>query len=287
MSQIKVIGKVISKDDKSVLPGVNIVEKGTTNGTSTNLNGKFEIAVSKNDAILVFSFIGLITQEVKIEKISSEKPIAMESDCNKDFFDEHTLRVHLISGIINTPLGSKFDFSTPAYFAILKTSIGYQSNFKSNEMINTSISLSHLFVTCDFDADVSWYYRKITFSSKSFLESHSLEADLNFDPFIDFDYVKIIVGYTTLNDYSINSKLNGGVIGIGAWLGTPLYLQAKAKVSLYNSHQEYNAKLEGGRKSLNVYLNFYKYDSFNELTVGIGHNFGYGYKRILKKNTVD
>jgi len=58
-----VSGKVTSSDDGSALPGVNIVEKGTTNGTVTDANGEFKISVNSN-AMLVFSSIGYKTLEV-------------------------------------------------------------------------------------------------------------------------------------------------------------------------------------------------------------------------------
>ena len=47
------------------LPGVNIVEKGTTNGASTDIDGKYQISVS-NDAILIISYIGYTTQEIAV-----------------------------------------------------------------------------------------------------------------------------------------------------------------------------------------------------------------------------
>jgi hypothetical protein len=61
-----VTGKVISADDGSALPGINVVLKGTTLGTSTNADGNYWINASADDATLVFSFIGLKTQEIKI-----------------------------------------------------------------------------------------------------------------------------------------------------------------------------------------------------------------------------
>lgn len=56
-------GKVTSSDEGTALPGVNILEKGTTNGTVTDADGNYSILV-KEDAILVFSFVGFATQEV-------------------------------------------------------------------------------------------------------------------------------------------------------------------------------------------------------------------------------
>jgi TonB-dependent starch-binding outer membrane protein SusC len=64
-SQAVVSGKVMAKSGET-LPGVNVVEKGTTNGTATNANGEFKINTADENATLVFSFIGFTTQEVKV-----------------------------------------------------------------------------------------------------------------------------------------------------------------------------------------------------------------------------
>ena len=60
-----VTGKVTSSDDNSGIPGANVLEKGTSNGTVTDVNGTFRISVGDN-ATLVFSFVGLTTQEVAV-----------------------------------------------------------------------------------------------------------------------------------------------------------------------------------------------------------------------------
>ena len=48
------------------MPGVNILQKGTTNGTTTNTDGKYSLVVSEDEAVLVFSFIGYVTQEIAV-----------------------------------------------------------------------------------------------------------------------------------------------------------------------------------------------------------------------------
>lgn len=60
-----VTGKVRDAGDGSGVPGVNILEKGTSNGTVTDADGNYSIGVSDN-AVLVFSFVGYITQEVSV-----------------------------------------------------------------------------------------------------------------------------------------------------------------------------------------------------------------------------
>jgi len=60
----QITGKVV--DTMGELPGVSVVVKGTTNGTTTDLEGKFTLQNVKTSDVLQFSFIGYKTQEVKI-----------------------------------------------------------------------------------------------------------------------------------------------------------------------------------------------------------------------------
>jgi len=48
------------------LPGVNVLEKGTQNGTVTTANGNYSLKVTDANAVLVFSFVGFTTQEIKV-----------------------------------------------------------------------------------------------------------------------------------------------------------------------------------------------------------------------------
>ena len=77
-AQTRVTGSVTSGEDGSVLPGVSILEKGTTNGTVTGVDGTYSINTSEN-AILVFSFVGFVTQEVSVGAQSSVN-VTLQSD---------------------------------------------------------------------------------------------------------------------------------------------------------------------------------------------------------------
>src|SRR5436190_3098095 len=61
-----VTGRVTSSADGSALPGVSVLVKGTTSGTTTDVDGHYSISVSDANGILVFSFIGFATQEVQV-----------------------------------------------------------------------------------------------------------------------------------------------------------------------------------------------------------------------------
>jgi TonB-dependent SusC/RagA subfamily outer membrane receptor len=59
--------KGIVKDDKGVpLPGVGVKVKGTSLGTSTNVDGVYNLTVPAETSVLVFSYIGYISQEVTV-----------------------------------------------------------------------------------------------------------------------------------------------------------------------------------------------------------------------------
>lgn len=60
-------GTVSDGSDGSTMIGVNIVEKGTSNGTITDVDGDFEMTVSSRNSVLVFSMIGYKTLEVNVE----------------------------------------------------------------------------------------------------------------------------------------------------------------------------------------------------------------------------
>src|SRR6218665_49677 len=62
---ITVTGKVANETGVS-LPGVNVLEKGTANGTVTDVEGSFTLEAASNSSVLVFSFIGYESKEVAV-----------------------------------------------------------------------------------------------------------------------------------------------------------------------------------------------------------------------------
>ncbi|MCK5440563.1 MAG: TonB-dependent receptor [Maribacter sp.] len=74
-----VTGTVTSAIDSQELPGVNVLEKGTTNGVVADFDGNYSISVSGEDAILVFSYVGFTTQEISVSG-KTEINVAMTED---------------------------------------------------------------------------------------------------------------------------------------------------------------------------------------------------------------
>lgn len=70
-AQKTVTGSVTGADDGTPIPGVNVLVKGTSVGTVTDIEGNYQIAVPDNGSVLVFSFIGLVTEEILVGNQSS------------------------------------------------------------------------------------------------------------------------------------------------------------------------------------------------------------------------
>ena len=66
LQQQFITGTVFDSQTGEPMVGVNVIAKGTTLGTITDINGKFSISVSDRNAILIFSFIGYVAQEIPL-----------------------------------------------------------------------------------------------------------------------------------------------------------------------------------------------------------------------------
>lgn len=66
--QNTVTGTVVSGSDGLPIPGVNVMVRGTTTGTTTDFDGNYEIDVDPNSA-LVFSYVGFVTQEIPVNNL--------------------------------------------------------------------------------------------------------------------------------------------------------------------------------------------------------------------------
>ncbi|PWJ56980.1 iron complex outermembrane receptor protein [Dyadobacter jejuensis] len=66
MAQISVKGKVTDQADGSAIPGATVLLKGGTIGTQTSLEGTYELTGIPDNAILIFSFVGMNSQEVSV-----------------------------------------------------------------------------------------------------------------------------------------------------------------------------------------------------------------------------
>ncbi|MBM1106539.1 TonB-dependent receptor [Aurantibacter crassamenti] len=78
--QQQVNGTVLDQNGQP-LPGANILEKGTTNGTQTDFDGNFSIQIGSQNATLMVSYLGFVTKEIEVSN-QSHLDITLEEDAN-------------------------------------------------------------------------------------------------------------------------------------------------------------------------------------------------------------
>lgn len=122
-AQFSVSGTVISSDDKSPLPGVNIIVKGTNAGTITDSNGNYAIDAGSQDAVLVFSFVGFHAQESPVSG-KTTIDIILTSDARQ------------LSEVVVTALGIKREDKSLGY-AAQSVNENAVKDAKSNNWVNT------------------------------------------------------------------------------------------------------------------------------------------------------
>lgn len=111
-----VTGVVTSMEDGSPLPGVSVVVKGTTTGTSTDVNGRYSLTVpSGQEEVLIFSFVGFLSEEISVSG-RSVLDVTLAPD------------VQLLSEIVVTALGIERD----------QKSLGYSVSRISSEEITAT-----------------------------------------------------------------------------------------------------------------------------------------------------
>ncbi|AXE21915.1 SusC/RagA family TonB-linked outer membrane protein (plasmid) [Runella rosea] len=92
----------VTDENGSPLPGVNVIEKGTTNGSLTDSDGKFKLSVRSDKSIILFSFIGYATQEIEVGTKTS-------------FSIRLTTDTKILSEVIVTALGVKREEKSLGY----------------------------------------------------------------------------------------------------------------------------------------------------------------------------
>ena len=110
-----VSGTVTDASTGEALPGVSVLIKGTSNGASTDLDGNFKITVPSNDAVLVFTYIGMQNKEVTVGA-RSVVDVSMEADTKQ------------LSEVVVTALGVSRE----------KRSIGYSTQEVEGEALAES-----------------------------------------------------------------------------------------------------------------------------------------------------
>ena len=115
--QHSVIEGIVVDAQNAPIIGANIIEKGTTNGIISDLDGKFSLQVSNRNGVLVVSYIGYITQEVSIGNANNIR-IVLDEDVQQ--LEEmvvvgyQTMRKTDLTGAVASIKAGELNLTTPS-----------------------------------------------------------------------------------------------------------------------------------------------------------------------------
>lgn len=276
--QITITGSILSEEDSTGLPGVSIIEFGTSNSVMADLNGYYKIIVSDTATFLEFSFVGFVPRKVPINRQTvintSLKPYIIY-----EAFDQK-IGLYLQSGLVNTLYGARFYYSTSVVGPLsVGFQVAYMTDFKLNQRFDASLSLSRyrfmlgpgawLYGSVDFN------YRKLIIQNSIDMVSYSIE---NYAMIYDHN---IILGIGKI-EYSPENSNNNSGFGIIAGYKKEFrkldYLTLTYKMGFYNETIEYHLQIDAPIKRVITFVAFNKIDDYQEIMIGIGFKTYYYYR---------
>jgi hypothetical protein len=276
--QTTVTGTVISSDDGNPLPGVNILEKGSSTGTVTGSDGTFTLSVRDRQATLVATFIGYRSQEIPVSG-RSQVDIRLKIDCIRDWFDVQQIGLSVLSGVVNNPVGGRLEISYPPVFreTTIKSDVSYQTDLDNHALCFARLSLLHLAVQCNFDADIHADFHRVIATRRFDARAYSAETSLN------FRRLRVIGGFSNADVRPQEALKRGGsagpILGLGTYISKPLYITVTGKVAIFKSLAEYQGDVQWEYKRFKAFARFYKLDTFTEVSMGVGIDVYYRFKK--------
>jgi hypothetical protein len=276
LGQKTITGSVFLKEfeeEEVSIGGVVITEKGTSNSTTSDIDGRFNIIIADTSNVLVFSFIGCVTREVILNDIL-EIEVSLKPYIHYEAWDQK-IRLFLNSGVINNPFGVGIGFIVPiskTSFAI-NSSISYQSNLISNQAITASLEFKRIRLSPLLGLSFETDFRHIIGEENYIQNYYSIESKwLYLQNSLSIGY-----GHINLEDDSFPANIDnaGLVAGFSTFLGDPLYVTVGGKVAIFRDLTEYHGEIEKRFKRIYSFIKYYKSKSYSELSIGIGIEFTY------------
>jgi hypothetical protein len=261
------------------LPGVNVIEKGTSNGTVTNGDGEFSITSAMKKPTIVFSFIGLVTQEISA---SPETPIVVTMLDDEIALIEPTYcwselrysNLGVSPGINYGRIGFKAMTFTPSIGRIgirLNSNIEWRTDHAEARYLDIYLRRYQLFRTNTFSGAIYGGY-------KTFRVNRGTEVkELNIAPEFVFNRFRLSIGYTRqeIDSESNTQKGNGYYLGAYAIIARQLGVDLKARY--VNDKMQYDLRVleEISNTRFSIGAGYEKIDIFEEVSMTLLYQIDY------------
>ncbi|GAB2776295.1 hypothetical protein HNQ93_001976 [Hymenobacter luteus] len=259
--QAQVVGRVLDDKTGAGLPGVTILQKGTTNGVSSNSDGSFAFTVlpePEDSVSLVFYSIGYLTQEQRVAvSLPRVFRLAINPHIIECSFSSPKLAVGLTSGVRYTPVGGNlrlygYRWLPRPFMVPVTVAASYRTNLHRNYDFTTSLELPALGQLGPLYVGESVGYQHVR-NGPANLSFHSYQAVLTFDlaRFIHSALPTVVLGggYAQLGAAS-GTEMRPGAHGYGYTLGlqqqvlpSSLGLQASVQATRWPGYWQWQGRL--------------------------------------------
>ena len=283
-AQIQVSGKVRGESG-DVLPGTIILEKGTINGVTSNLDGYFLIECVTEKPTLVFNFVGTESQEISIEKDTVLNVVLIDNielEGQQIIYcgiPRRVYRIGLNTGINYNQLGVETQNILPRLLHFLPFRNNIYSNFKWRFLTKSKYlkfeigQFGVLRIGDETRLGLEVNYQQISLTSSKFSN-----RQFSVSTIIGIKGWNTSIGYARReikNHEDLNNSQNGIALGLGKTLFERVYFKADAVY--WSDDWQYNFHLDANipKTRINLGFDYEKVNSFEEFGISILYSFYY------------
>ncbi|HET9506278.1 MAG TPA: carboxypeptidase-like regulatory domain-containing protein [Hymenobacter sp.] len=286
-AQRVVRGVVQVASNKTALPGVVVLVKGTRTGASTDMQGSFQLASLRDTITLVFSSVGFERLEKKIiltQDTTTLLPIRLKEECSIDFFYHKHVELSLLSGVRYTPLGGRIQALYPYLIKTrhgqghLRAEFSYQFG-TDNYQHNGTLALGNAFINCDNNVDITTSYQSVRLAAQKFSYTRYT---------IGATYTGKLVGreipvYLAIGNLSYSAEeVSATKIGVEAGFNYPFFiylnsscarsmqLAAIGRIAYWQDYWQFRSGLEAQIKRFSAGVDFNKLGQYAEINTRVG-----------------
>lgn len=271
LGQQTIKGKVLDVSGEPLF-GATIAEKGTSNFVSTNFNGDFSITFQNVPTTIVISYTGFESLEFTINRYTDDYVVfnlLSNLDCNLP------IRPHLIiagnPGLINNPFGLNLELwsnlNRLKNVTRINTSLNFQTNLVSDYFFQANAQLYGIQLSPDYSLSIKGSFEKIVFQDLFEPSLFAVESTISHN-----SYGFIAGGkWMRVNHSNFLAPTIGLTYDDYLWSG----FSAVAKVSFFDGNTQLNGKITKHFGRIATFINYYKLQNFEEVSIGLGYNIYY------------
>ncbi len=286
-AQRVVRGTVQVASSKEGLPGVTVLLKGTKNGTSTNVQGNFQLTLLRDTVTLVFSSVGFETLEKRIivkQDTITLIPVRLKEECIIDFFYHKNVELSFLSGLRYTPLGGRIKALYPYLINTrygqghLRAEVSYQLG-SANYQRSATLAIDNAFIDCDNNVDVTTDYQSVRLGEQRFSYTR-YTAGATYTGKLVSQAVPVYLAVGKLNYLAEGVSATKAGVEIGVNYPFFIYLNSSrsrslqivttGRVAWWQDYWQFQSSLETQIKRFSVGVSFNRLSQYTEVNARIG-----------------